>query len=197
MKRVLSAGLTLWLVLPTLALAATAGEPEGQGMPQLNFRSPLTMSQVVWMAIIFLVLYLLLTYWALPQVDQVLETRARTIAADLDAARAAKAESDAAVAELSEATRRAHTEAQAAIAEALARAKAEAAAEQAQANARLEAQLAAAEQRIGEARTAAMGALREVATDTAQMVVRRLTGRAAEPVAVDAAVATALAARAT
>lgn len=191
-----SAGALVWLV-PALAYAATAGEPEGQGMPQLEFANPLTVSQIVWMVIIFAVLYALLTFWALPMVEQVLDHRRRTIASDLDTARAAKAEADAASVELSEATRRAHAEAQAAIAEALAKAKAEAAADAERANQRLEAQLAAAESRIAEARTAAMGALRQVATDTAQMVLRRLTGAAPEPGAVGAAVDSALAARRT
>ncbi len=191
MNRVFAAVLAIWMV-PALAWAQ---EPEGKGMPQLNFSNPLTVSQIVWMVIIFLALYVLLTLWALPQVEQVLAERSGTIAADLDTARAAKAEADAAVAELSEATRRAHAEAQAAIAEALARAKAEAADEARRANERLEAQLAAAEQRIAEARASAMGALRQVATDTAQLVLRRLTGAAPEPGTVLAAVDSALAAR--
>ena len=42
----------------------------------------------------------------------------------------------------------------------------------------LDEQLKAAEQRITEARNTAMGALRAVATDTATVVVSRLTGRA-------------------
>jgi len=177
---------------PALALAQ---EAEGKGMPQLNFGNPLTISQVVWMAIIFFVLYLLLSLWALPRVEAVLEERSSRIATDLETARAAKAEADAAVAELSEATRRAHVEAQARIAAALAEAKEAAAAEARQFNERLEGQLKAAEQRIGEARTAAMGALRQVATDAAEMLIRRLAGSVPDRAAVDAAVGAALAAR--
>ena len=189
--RVLAAGVATWL-LPVLAWAQ---EAESKGMPQLNFANPLTISQVVWMAIIFFVLYLLLSRWALPKVDGVLAERSGRIAADLDTARAAKAEADAAVAELTEATRRAHAEAQAAISAALARAKEEAAAEAVQFNQRLEAQLAEAEQRIAEARAAGMRALRRVAADTARMVIRRLTGTVPEPAVLEAAVRSALAAR--
>ncbi len=157
-------------------------------MPQLDFANHLTISQVVWMALIFGALYLLLARWALPQVGSVLEHRASVITQDLDTARTAKAQADAAVAEVHEATRKASSDAQASIAEAVSRAKAEAAEQARDANARLDAQLTEAEQRIGAARTMAMGALREVATETAGAVVTRLTGQQADPAIVGAAV---------
>lgn len=164
-------------------------------MPQLDFNNVLTISQVVWMALIFGALYLLLANWALPQVGTVLDARAARISGDLDSARAAKSEADAAAAEVQDATRRAGTEAQAAIAAAMAAAKAEAAEQAQQANARLDAQLAEAEQRIADARTAALTALRDVATETATAVVQRLTGREPDHAAVGGAVDSALAAR--
>ena len=164
-------------------------------MPQLDFNNPLTIAQVVWMALIFGALYLLLSRWALPQVASVIDERTARITADLDTARLAKAEADAAVAEVHAATLRASTESQTAIASAIAQAKSEAAEQARVADARLDEQLAAAEQRIQAARTAAMGALRDVAIDTAGAVVARLTGRPADPASVSAAVGTALAAR--
>lgn len=173
---------------------APAGEKKG-GMPQLDFANPLTISQVVWLAIIFFVLYLLLSRWALPQVGEVLEMRANRIQADLEAAQAAKAQGDAAVAELTAATREAQATAQAEIAGAVATATDAAAAQAATLNARLEAQLADAEQRINAARTSAMGALRSVATDTASAVVSRLVGTTPAADAVERAVDGALAAR--
>ena len=145
-------------------------------MPQLDFSNPLTTSQVVWMAIIFGALYYLLSTWALPQVATVLEERSSRINTDLDSARLAKLHADTAVAELQEASRRAATEAQAAIAREMGKAKAEAAEQAKLENDRLDAQLREAEQRIGAARQAAMNALRDVATDTANSVVARLTG---------------------
>ena len=164
-------------------------------MPQLDFSNPLTIAQVVWMAIIFGLLYYILARYALPQVAEVLEGRASRIAVDLDSARAAKAQADAAVAEITEAGRRAAAEAQAGINTAVAQAKAEAAEQSRAADERLNAQLAVAEQRIGAARRSAMGALRQVATETAGMVVSRLTGQAADTKTVDAAVAHAMQAR--
>jgi F-type H+-transporting ATPase subunit b len=150
---------------------------------------------VVWLAIIFAVLYLLLSRWALPQVGAVLEMRANRIQADLQAAHAAKASADAAVAELTAATREAQATAQAEINSAVAAANEAAAAQAASLNARLEKQLAEAEQRIATARASAMGALRNVATDTASAVVTRLVGMAPATGAVEQAVDAALAAR--
>ncbi len=176
------------LFLPTAAFAA-------EGMPQLDFANKLTTAQVVWGAIIFVVLYLLLSRWALPQVGAVLATREAAISADLDTARAAKAKADAAITELTAATQRARAEAQAAIASAVDQAKQAAAAQSAASSAKLEAQISAAEQSIGAARTAAMGALREVATDTANTVINRLTGIAPDSARVNNAVGNLLAAR--
>ena len=140
-------------------------------MPQLDFSNPLTIAQVVWMAIIFGLLYYLLARYALPQVAEVVDARAQRISSDLDSARAAKAQSDAAIAEITAASRRANAEAQASIAGAIAKAKAEALEQSRTADERLTAQLADAEHRIADARNAAMGALREVAQNTASAVI--------------------------
>ncbi|MDR3523671.1 MAG: F0F1 ATP synthase subunit B' [Acetobacteraceae bacterium] len=180
-----------FLLLPSAVMAE-----EKKGMPQLDFANPLTLSQVVWLAIIFFTLYLLLSRWALPQVGAVLEARASRIAGDLDAAKSAKAKADAAVAELKAATAKAHAEAQASVSTAVDAAKAEAAVQATAANAQLDAQLAAAEQRIAAARAAAMGALRDVALTTTVDVVARLTGAAVSQQNIEQAVDRALAARA-
>lgn len=164
-------------------------------MPQLDFSNPLTIAQVVWMAIIFGALYYILARYALPQVAEVVDGRANRIASDLESARAAKAQSDAAIAEVNEAGRRASAEAQAAISNAIAQVKAEAQEQSRAADERLNQQLEDAEKRIGEARRAAMGALREVARDTAGALVTRLTGHAPDPSAVQRAVEGAMAAR--
>lgn len=178
------------LLLPTLAWAE-----EEKGMPQLNFANPLLLSQVVWLALIFLALYLLLAHWGLPLIGSVLEDRARRIAADLDAARGAKRAADEAIAELTAATRHAHAEAQAAIVAATERARSEAAAQTSALNARLQADLAAAEARIAAAERAARGALIEAARETAATIIARLTGRTPEAWRLDAAISAVQAAR--
>jgi len=157
-------------------------------MPQLDFANPLTLSQVVWMFLIFGALYLMLSRWALPLVGEVIESREKRILADLDSARIAKEQADAAVAEVAERSRAASAEAQAQIAQAVAAAKAEAAERARADNEQLDRQLAEAEQRIAAARNQAMGALREVAVDAATTVVTRLTLRPADPASVEAAV---------
>lgn len=164
-------------------------------MPQLDFANPLTISQVVWMCLIFAVLYIMLANWALPQVAGVIHTREQRILADLDTARIAKEQADGAVAESGERARAAASEAQAAIARAIAEAKAEAAEKARVDNEQLDRQLEEAEQRIAAARNAAMGALREVARDAAATVVSRLTGHDPDPAAVDEAVGDVMAAR--
>ncbi len=180
-------------LFPLVAYAQEAAEHEG--MPQLNFANVLTTSQVVWMAIVFAGFYVLLSRWALPQVAGVVEARAASVAADLEVARAAKAASDEAVREVAKATRDANAKAQAQISEAVAHAKAEAAARLEVTNKRLDEQLSLAEAQITETSRAAMGALRQVAAETAISVIDRLTGHEAPADLVDSAVASALASR--
>jgi F-type H+-transporting ATPase subunit b len=166
-----------------------------EGMPQLDFHNPLTISQVVWGAIIFVVLYILLSKFALPQVSSVLDERASHINADLESARQASQRAEAGKAEAAEATAKARSEAQASVNAALDEAKAAAAAQTAALNNRLEKQLSDAEGQINAARAAAMNALRQVATETADTVVTRLTGAAPDGQRLNNAIGAALSAR--
>ncbi len=186
------------VVAPCMALAASAGGEPVQGMPQLAFGHPeqgrLLISQIVWLVIIFGLLYYVMARYALPQVGRVLEARRGRIAADLDAAQAAKLQADAALADHRAATAKARAEAQAAIAAASQAAQAEAAARSEALNARLAAQIDEAEVRIGRARDQAMGALRQVATETTDALLDRLIGRV-DSAAIEGAVDRELAAR--
>jgi F-type H+-transporting ATPase subunit b len=175
------------LMLPAAAMA--------EGMPQLDFSTPLTLSQVVWGAIIFAVLYVLLSRTCLPMVASVLEERATKISRDLDEARAAKASADAGMTEADQATAKARAESQAAIAAALEEAKKAAATQSETLNLRLEKQLQDAEAQIAQARASAMNALRQVATETAATVLTRLTGASPDAARLNRAIESALAAR--
>jgi F-type H+-transporting ATPase subunit b len=175
------------LMLPAAAMA--------EGMPQLDFSTPLTLSQVVWGAIIFAVLYVLLSRTCLPMVASVLEERATKISRDLDEARAAKASADAGMTEADQATAKARAESQAAIAAALEEAKKAAATQSETLNVRLEKQLQDAEAQIAQARASAMNALRQVATETAATVLTRLTGAPPDAARLNRAIESALAAR--
>jgi F-type H+-transporting ATPase subunit b len=176
-------------IAAALAAAALPAAAHAETMPQLNFANPLTFGQAVWLLVIFFVLYIFVKDWGLPQVAVVLEARSATIKSDLDAAHAAMRSADAAAADVAEQTGLARAEAQSRIAAAVEAAKQKAAAEAAAINARLDAQLAESEAQIGRARTAAMSALRSVATDTTQLIIDRLVGAHAAPDAVARAVA--------
>ncbi|MCS6931598.1 MAG: F0F1 ATP synthase subunit B' [Acetobacteraceae bacterium] len=171
----------LRLVLPVLLLPPAAAHAAGgssEGMPQLAFGNPLLLAQVVWLLVIFGGLYWALSRIVLPRVDAVIEAREARIAADLDAAQKAKQEADRAIEAYREATRRARAEAQAKVAEAVAKAEAEQNARTDAILARFNETLREADRRITGARNQAMGALAEVATDTAAALVSRLAGRA-------------------
>ena len=176
-------------------LAAAAAPAHAETMPQLDFKNPLVLSQVIWGAVIFAAFYALAARWGLPKVGAILEMRRDTIATDLEAARAAKARADATVAELAAARRKAYVESQAAIAAASAQAKAAAASRASAQEARLETRLAESESQIAQARSSAMGALRQVATETAQAVIARLTDQPADVPRVAQAVGDTLAER--
>ncbi len=176
------------LALPGVAHAAS-------NLPQMDFSNPLNFSQVVWLAIILVVFYFILANWALPRVGSVLADRARRIQGDLDAAHAAKVEADAAVAELQAAIRSARDEAQAEISKAIEDAKAQAA-RQGEALAKtLDANLERAEVEIAAARTEALRAIRPIATETAGLLLGRLTGAAPDQSRLGRGIDNALAAR--
>ncbi len=149
-------------------------------MPQMDFANPLTLSQVVWMAAIMVVLYLLVAHWGLPRIGSVIENRKRRIADDLEAASQSRNAASRIVAEFEQAIRDAHDEGQAAIARAMADAKDKARVEEESLKARLEADLARAKSEIEQTRHAAVAVIRPVAEDVARTLVERLTGRPAD-----------------
>jgi F-type H+-transporting ATPase subunit b len=176
------------LIAATILSTIVAKAAQADTMPQLDFGNKLLTAQVVWGVLIFAAFYALVSRWGLPKVASILEMRAETIARDLDQARDARANADRAVAELTEARKKAYAQSQAAIAAATQKAKADAAAKAASQESKLDAQLAESEAQIGAARQAAMGALREVATETAVAVVSRLIGGEADTYRVQTAV---------
>ena len=69
-----------------LGLLAQAGFAHAaSNMPQMDFSNPLNGSQVVWLVILLVVLYLILARWALPGIGGILADRAQRIQGDLDA----------------------------------------------------------------------------------------------------------------
>lgn len=183
------------LVLSGLGMIAVTRSASAAGMPQLQFNNPLTLWQVFWGAVIFLVLYLLLSRSALPRVESVLAERRGRIDGDLDAAKAARREADKTIEELRLARREATAEASGIVDKVVADAREQAATRIREMNQRLEAEIAQAELAVSAARQTALGSLRTIASDTAQLLVERLTGAGTDHALVEAKVDTALAAR--
>ena len=149
--------------------------PEGHGgFPP--FQAQHFPSQLVWLTLTFVLLYVLMSKVALPRIGAILADRSKRIADDLAEAQRLKDQSDAANAAYEKALADARNRAQA-IADAT---RQKQAAEADEAQKRLEAQLqerlAAAERSITATRTSAMGNVRTIAADTAGAIVQRLIG---------------------
>ncbi len=186
---------SVWTIMLALPLTVEAAPRAlASGMPQLNIGDPLTTWQVLWGGIIFALLYLTLSRSALPRVASVIEDRQGRIDGDLEAAHQAKSEADRAIAELRSTRRNAAAEAQANLDRVAAEARQAAAGQAREMNARLDAQLAEAERQIGAERERAMGALRGIASDTAHLLVERVTGNPADRRMLSHAIDSALAA---
>lgn len=156
--------------------AEGAHESSG-GLPQFEFEY--WGGQIVWLLLIFAVLYVLFAKVFLPRLRRVQDERAGTIASAIEQARKvqaeAEAQAEAAQAEIADARARAKRTASAAKE----RVAAEVARRQAEQEARVAARIAEAEARIAATRDAAMAKVGEIAVDTTQAIVGKLTGKPA------------------
>jgi F-type H+-transporting ATPase subunit b len=151
---------------------APAGRPKFPPFESEHFPS-----QLVWLAISFVLLYVLMSRIALPRIGAIISDRSKIISDDLAAAEQLKEQSNAAQAayekELADARGRAQGIA-AAMREQQAR-------ETEDLHKRLEAQLheriSAAEQSIAKSRGAAMTNVKSIAAETASAIVERLIGQ--------------------
>ncbi len=155
-------------------------------MPQLDFAT--YAPQLVWLAITFVLLYVLMSRIALPRIAEVLEERQKRIQDDLDKAERLKADTEQAIAEYERAMADARARAHAIAAENRARINAEIEARRAEVEAQIEEKTRKAEARIAEAREAAMANVREIALQASSAIVERLTGENADESALTAAV---------
>jgi F-type H+-transporting ATPase subunit b len=163
-------------------------------MPQLDYHT--FVPQLVWLAITFAILYLLMSRVALPKVHDAIEGRRRRMADDLGRAAAAKEEAEAALAAYRKTLAEARAAAQETLRQAGERLAAEAAERQRQLAATLAEQIAAAEQRIAAGKDQALGEIRGIAADVGSAIVDKLTGAPPAPAAMADAVARALNGRA-
>jgi len=143
-------------------------------MPQLN---PLDWApQLIWLAITFGILYLLMKWVALPRIGSVLDMRRDRIAGDLESAERLRRETEEAIAAYEQALAEAKSKAHAIAQEARNKLKDEVAAERAGLDRELAAKATEAEARIHEAKTAALKDVNAVAAETAAAIVQRLIG---------------------
>jgi F-type H+-transporting ATPase subunit b len=152
--------------------------------------------QLIWLAISFVVLYLLMSKIGLPQVNAIIEARRKRLDDDLARASEIKAEAEAVIAAYQKTLADARGQAQAAIKESGDRLAAEAAARQRQLAEALMERTKAAERDIAAAKERALAELRGVAVDVARSVTEKLIGSAAEEAKLAPAVDRALAERA-
>jgi F-type H+-transporting ATPase subunit b len=144
--------------------------------------------QIVWLALIFLVLYLVLSKVLLPKLGKAIDAREGKIAGDIADARRLKQEAEAQAAAAEAELADARSKAQRTASEAKAKAAANAAERQNAEEAKLNARLATAEAEIRAARDQAMTNVSAIAVETAQAIVEKLTGDKVTKTAVKAAV---------
>jgi F-type H+-transporting ATPase subunit b len=159
---------------PVSSVEHIPASEHGRGFPP--FDSHTFASQLFWLTLAFIALYLLMSRIALPRVGSILEARRRRVADDLAEAQRFKDASDAAIAAHEKALAEARGRAQALANETRAKAAAAAEARRKEVDAKLHAHIAEAEKTIAGTRSAAMGNVRSIASEAAGAIVERLTG---------------------
>lgn len=143
-------------------------------MPQLDVAS--FAPQLIWLAITFILLYLLMAKVALPRVADVLEERDKRIAGNLEKAEGLKREAEAAREAYEKTVAESRAKASALIAQAAERAAKDAADRQQALAASLAAQGRATEEKIAGARAKALESTHVIAAEVARDAVRKLLG---------------------
>ncbi|MGH6852156.1 MAG: F0F1 ATP synthase subunit B' [Methylocella sp.] len=172
---------------------AGTGTAAGGGRGETSF-PPFDMANftamLIWLALSFGLLYLLMAKIALPRVESILHTRAQKITNDIAEANALRAQSDEAAAALDKTIADARAMVVALAQETHARLAAEAESNRLALEAELNARLAASEMQILEMKAKAMGNVEAIAGEAAAAIVQRITGKPADPTAIARAIAT-------
>lgn len=158
---------------PVRSVEVPASE-HGSGFPPFNAET--FASQLLWLALIFVALYFLMSRIALPRVGSILQARRQRIEDDLAEAKRFKDASDAAIAAHEKALAEARARAQAVASETRAKATAAAEARRKEVDAKLHARISEAEKAIAGTRSAALANVRTIAGEAAGAIVERLTG---------------------
>ncbi len=176
------------LVLAMLLVAAAwadAGPALAAGLPQLDAsKYP---SMVIWLAISFAVLYVLMAKVTLPRIAQVLEKRQDRIDDNLEKATGLKAEAEAAAEAYEKALADARDQAQEILHETSQRLATTAAQRHTEVAERLAGEIAAAEERISQAKQEALSQVGEMAAIVVAEAATKLLGETADEKSVNAA----------
>jgi F-type H+-transporting ATPase subunit b len=174
-----------------MATAAHTEHPGGK--PQFPpFNKETFASQLVWFAIFFIALYVIISRLAIPRIGSILETRRGRVEGDLAEANRFKGQSDDALKAYEKSLADARNRAQTLANETRDKLNAEAEVRRKALESQLNAKLADAEKTIAGTKSAAMSNVHGIAVDTASAIVQRLIGSAPAGGAVEAAVADAL-----
>ncbi|WP_457795651.1 F0F1 ATP synthase subunit B family protein [Methylocystis sp. S23] len=161
------------------SVGAPGGEAHHEGVFP-PFQTENFAPQLVWLALIFGFLYILMSRLALPRVGGIIENREQKIAADLDASREMQAKAQAAAAANDENLRLRREEAQTIGREAQQKIADTASAQRARAEADAAEKIRAAEARIASAKASALANVEAIALDAAASIVEKLTGAPAD-----------------
>ena len=159
---------------PITSVEHIPGSERGQAFPPFDAHT--FASQLFWLVLAFIALYLLMSRIALPRIASILEARRQRVEDDLAEAQRFKDASDAAIAAHEKALAEARGRAQTLANETRAKAAAAAEARRKEVDAKLNARIAEAEKAIAGTRSAAMGNVRSIAGEAAGAIVERLTG---------------------
>ena len=135
-------------------------------------------SQLLWLTVAFVALYMLMARIALPRVESIFAERRQRVSGDVAEASRLKGESETAIASYESALADARSRAQALVNDSRERQNAEAEARRKDLDTELNSRMAEAESKIVRAKGEAMGGVRSVATEAAAAIVERLTGSA-------------------
>ena len=152
------------------------------------FQSETYVSQLLWLALAFVALYLLMSRLALPRLGAVIEARRARIEGDLSEAQRLRSESEAVITAYEKSLADARSRAQTIANTTRDRLMSESEQSRKALEAKLNADLGEAEAQIARTKTAAMAHVREVAVDSASAIVERLIGTTPLPSTVATAV---------
>ena len=143
-------------------------------MPQLNLSD--FPPQLIWLAIVFISLYLLMNFWLVPSIGSVVDARRDRVEGDIADAKRLKNETGQAIADYEKALSDARTKAGAMAQDERDRLKADIDAERAKVESQLSGRLAEAEAQIKAAKDTALGQVHGIAGETVQTIVQELLG---------------------